>query len=1163
MAAQLEISTVAAVKSIQTLRQQTTALAGVIKGLTKEIGTLQGKMKGAAVDGLSKKIQAQSKQIAQLATRVKNATNMSNEFARAQKKAEVETGKMAIKLAKAESATAKLTTKQKAGAAAAKLASAAQVKSAAATLKMKNAAFAAGEQFKSMAQKLKLAGASQDKINGLKNSLTALDKKLKIGKLTTSQYDKAMRLWKTTLGKSRRELIRLADAERKQTIAAKKATSAARRLAPAIRRLGVRTRRTEREVSGLTRKLRNFGSSAVFAVGPLSGIGARVSAFGAITTRAGVGIALMAIAVASLIIGVVKLAGAMIRANVEMTRIENALKVATGSTQAADREFKFLVVTSRELALNLPVVAGEFGQLSAAARGTTLASEGVRNIFVAMSKASIVLSLSADQTRGAFRALQQMISKGTVQAEELRGQLGERLPGAFQIAARAMGVTTRELGKLMEQGLVRAAELLPKLAAEMEKTFDPQVADAIETWTGATNKLATEWFLFLNLLEEKTGAVNFLQGVLTGMAEALKEANEAGSGFTSFKDRLAELDEGLAIVRSNFRKAMIAQQAFTDSTDTNAFKLSKLRDIIVDLRQEENRLLIQRKKLNREDTSKPLVAEPRHPLLITDEALDLPVTSVNRFQDSLSDLTKVMATLSDESIDLQDRLDMRDELNRTASAVSKVNKVMKGLSDQEEFALRLQFASFEEGMITTDQLRERILKLIIDEANLQNTVKDMTQELNKQSKAAKKLGTSFEELILELDTVQDAMETAFAGGFIEKQFVKSLSAAKKMLLKFSDESIAIFARSSSLVSQQTFDSFISAEGLQKTEAFAKILGVVEQELGSILRAIDDAEGMVKVFRDTRSEAEKFNLEMENLEHLLGVYGEFPEKVEAIQRAMVDLNAELIEGNVIFGALESGLNSLGSSFVDVLKDGKDAFRVIGEFVQSLLEGILKLIFQLSVVNPILNSITGRASPSEGGSGLPTGFANTVKEFVVATQRVAKTDTAFNETAFSAVKIMGVELANYAKSETAIADVAFMKVGTLVTGDPGGSSGGGILSSILSAFTGGFGGSVGTGGGVAAGPAGGVIGAPLFLAKGGHLSAGQTAIVGEEGPEKFTAGVSGFVTPNNAQGGTTVVHQTFDFRGASLEAVALLKQEAAAIQRATLAAVDRNRRRGISR
>ena len=80
------------------------------------------------------------------------------------------------------------------------------------------------------------------------------------------------------------------------------------------------------------------------------------------------------------------------------------------------------------------------------------------------------MGLSADDTRGALRALEQIVSKGTVSAEELRGQLGERLPGAFQIASRAMGVTTQELGEMLQRGEVLVEDLLPKLAKELRSS---------------------------------------------------------------------------------------------------------------------------------------------------------------------------------------------------------------------------------------------------------------------------------------------------------------------------------------------------------------------------------------------------------------------------------------------------------------------------------------------------------------------------------------------------------------------------------------------------------------------------------------------------------------------------------------------------------------------
>ena len=68
--------------------------------------------------------------------------------------------------------------------------------------------------------------------------------------------------------------------------------------------------------------------------------------------------------------------------------------------------------------------------------------ENTRKIFVSLSEAGTALGLSNEDLNGSLYAISQMMSKGKVQAEELRGQLGERLPGAFNMAAEALGVTT-------------------------------------------------------------------------------------------------------------------------------------------------------------------------------------------------------------------------------------------------------------------------------------------------------------------------------------------------------------------------------------------------------------------------------------------------------------------------------------------------------------------------------------------------------------------------------------------------------------------------------------------------------------------------------------------------------------------------------------------------
>lgn len=133
---------------------------------------------------------------------------------------------------------------------------------------------------------------------------------------------------------------------------------------------------------------------------------------------------------------------AMLGGAVQAERMQAAFRVLEGSLEGARAQISFVRQEAYRLGIPLADASDAWLKLAAAARGTALEGESARRIFSAVSGAAATLGLSASETSGALLAIGQMMSKGTVQAEELRGQLGERLPGAFQIAARAMGVTT-------------------------------------------------------------------------------------------------------------------------------------------------------------------------------------------------------------------------------------------------------------------------------------------------------------------------------------------------------------------------------------------------------------------------------------------------------------------------------------------------------------------------------------------------------------------------------------------------------------------------------------------------------------------------------------------------------------------------------------------------
>jgi len=206
------------------------------------------------------------------------------------------------------------------------------------------------------------------------------------------------------------------------------------------------------------------------------------------------------------------------RAGTAFESIQRTLKTVSGSMQGARREFAFVSSEADRLGLNLQSTASTYASLSAAAKGTRLEGQATRDIFSAVSESMVVLGRSSFDTEGALKAIEQMMSKGNVQAEELRGQLGERLPGAFQLAARAMGVSTQELNKMLDSGEVLAEDLLPKLAAELRKTFGKGVADAVNSAQAAMGRFETSWFMLQKTIFE-SGGEKVSTGFLGVMAE--------------------------------------------------------------------------------------------------------------------------------------------------------------------------------------------------------------------------------------------------------------------------------------------------------------------------------------------------------------------------------------------------------------------------------------------------------------------------------------------------------------------------------------------------------------------------------------------------------------------------------------------------------------------
>ena len=163
-------------------------------------------------------------------------------------------------------------------------------------------------------------------------------------------------------------------------------------------------------------------------------------------------------------VGLINNAG---KTGMEFESIRASMLAASGSSKQAAIDFQFVQDSAMALGRDVKSSARGFQQLAVAASDAGMTMAQTKEMFLAGSEAATAFGLTSEDTFGVFRAFTQIISKGTVSSEELKQQLGDRLPIAMSTAARAMGVTVTEMTKLLENGEVISKDFLPKFSKEL------------------------------------------------------------------------------------------------------------------------------------------------------------------------------------------------------------------------------------------------------------------------------------------------------------------------------------------------------------------------------------------------------------------------------------------------------------------------------------------------------------------------------------------------------------------------------------------------------------------------------------------------------------------------------------------------------------------------
>jgi tape measure domain-containing protein len=171
---------------------------------------------------------------------------------------------------------------------------------------------------------------------------------------------------------------------------------------------------------------------------------------------------------------------------------KNQLQAVTAESGTFEQSFAFVDGLAARFNVPLDSARQGFIKLYASMEPAGFDQGQIEGLFTGISKASAAFGLSADKVDRVNYAFAQMASKGQIMSEELKGQLGDVLPGALGLFAEAAQMSIPEFSKAMEDGAFKGKameQVLGNVSILLNTKFGPAAEGAAKTLQGAVNQI--------------------------------------------------------------------------------------------------------------------------------------------------------------------------------------------------------------------------------------------------------------------------------------------------------------------------------------------------------------------------------------------------------------------------------------------------------------------------------------------------------------------------------------------------------------------------------------------------------------------------------------------------------------------------------------------------
>ena len=252
-------------------------------------------------------------------------------------------------------------------------------------------------------------------------------------------------------------------------------------------------------------------------------------------------------------VGIGGLATGFVRVADATTILNNQLKLATGSTQAAGQAYSALFEIAQRSRVSFTELGSTYASIARAGESLGLSQGRLLGVTEAIGNAMTISGGSAAGMQAALMQLGQGLSSGTLRGEELNSVM-EQTPRLARAIADGLGVTTGQLRAMGAAGQLTGEQVIKALEGQA-KVLRGEVADATLTVGQAMTQLQNATIKTVGEFDKASGASAALASGISDLASVVSTMGRA------FSENEAAIKTTLGVLAGVGTAAAIARTA--------------------------------------------------------------------------------------------------------------------------------------------------------------------------------------------------------------------------------------------------------------------------------------------------------------------------------------------------------------------------------------------------------------------------------------------------------------------------------------------------------------------------------------------------------------------------------------------------------------------------